>query len=64
MVIAIGFSRVALAAHYLSDVLAAYVLGLAWVAVMAAAFHVWRRDPLDARTANPPEGAPQHAPPT
>lgn len=47
MVLAIGFSRVALAAHYVSDVLAAYLLGLAWVAVMAAAFHVWRRDAID-----------------
>lgn len=63
MVIAIGFSRVALAAHYLSDVLAAYMLGLAWVAVIAAAFHVWRRDRLDARTADPPGGAPQLATP-
>jgi undecaprenyl-diphosphatase len=42
MVAAIGFSRVALAAHYVSDVLAAYLLGLAWVAAMASVFHVWR----------------------
>ena len=62
MVTAIGFSRVALAAHYVSDVLAAYVLGLAWVALMAAAFHVWRREAIGAATkspsgaANPPTG--------
>ena len=47
MIIAIGFSRIALAAHYVSDVLAAYVLGLAWLAAMASVFHVWRR--TDAR---------------
>lgn len=43
MVAAIGFSRIALAAHFVSDVLAAYLLGLAWVALMASAFHVWAR---------------------
>ena len=59
MVVAIGFSRVALAAHYLSDVVAAYVLGLAWVAVMAAAFHVWRRDATDAGPSTTPGRAPQ-----
>jgi undecaprenyl-diphosphatase len=42
MVAAIGFSRVALAAHYVSDVLAGYVLGAAWVAAMTALFSVWR----------------------
>lgn len=47
MIVAIGFSRIALAAHYVSDVLAAYVLGLAWLAAMASVFHVWRR--TDAR---------------
>jgi undecaprenyl-diphosphatase len=39
MVLAIGFSRVALAAHYVSDVLAAYVLGLAWVVLTVTVFH-------------------------
>lgn len=48
MVLAIGFSRVALAAHFLSDVLAAYAVGLAWTAVLASAFHVWVR-PKDLR---------------
>ena len=43
MVAAIGFSRIALAAHFVSDVLAAYLLGLAWVALMASVFHVWAR---------------------
>lgn len=53
MVIAVGFSRVALAAHYVSDVLAAYLLGSAWVAVMASAFQVWRRARPDAAVSPP-----------
>ncbi len=40
MVLAIGFSRVALGVHYVSDVWAGFVLGAAWVAAMAAAFDV------------------------
>jgi Membrane-associated phospholipid phosphatase len=40
MVLAIGFSRIALGVHYVSDVVGGYVLGAAWVAAMAAAFNV------------------------
>jgi undecaprenyl-diphosphatase len=53
-VLAVGFSRVALGVHYVSDVLAGYILGAAWVAAMTAAFNAWRvergqrkTDPLD-----------------
>jgi membrane-associated phospholipid phosphatase len=42
MVLAIGFSRIALGVHYLSDVLGGFVLGGAWVAAMAAAFNAMR----------------------
>ena len=42
MVLGIGFSRVALAAHYVSDVLAGFVLGAAWVVAMTALFSAWR----------------------
>lgn len=38
MVLGIGLSRVALAVHYVSDVLAGYVLGAAWVVAMVAVF--------------------------
>lgn len=42
MVIGIGFSRVALAAHFVSDVIAGFVLGAAWLAAMTALFSAWR----------------------
>ncbi|MFC8501363.1 phosphatase PAP2 family protein [Pedococcus sp. NPDC057267] len=39
----IGYSRVALAAHFASDVVAGYIVGVAWTISIAAAFHVWPR---------------------
>jgi len=43
-VLAVGFARVALGVHFVSDVLAGYVLGAAWVAAMTAAFRAWQRE--------------------
>jgi membrane-associated phospholipid phosphatase len=61
MVLAIGFSRVALGVHYVSDVLAGYVLGAAWVAAATAAFSAWRREqgrpPVDPAQGLEPEQA-------
>jgi membrane-associated phospholipid phosphatase len=57
MVLAIGFSRIALGVHYLSDVLAGYVLGAAWIAATAAIFNAWRRElgrPHEARLGDDP----------
>jgi membrane-associated phospholipid phosphatase len=39
-----AFDRVALGVHYLSDVVAAWLVGAALVAATTAAFETWRRD--------------------
>lgn len=44
VVLAIGFSRLGLGVHYLTDVLGGYLLGAGWLAVTTAAFTAWRRD--------------------
>jgi membrane-associated phospholipid phosphatase len=40
----IGFARVSLGVHFVSDVLAGAVLGAAWVAATTAAFRAWQRE--------------------
>ncbi len=58
---AIGFSRLALGVHYVTDVLGGFILGLAWLAVSTAAFSIWRVErgqrPVDAREGLEPEAA-------
>jgi undecaprenyl-diphosphatase len=44
IVLAIGITRVGLGVHYVSDVLAGWLLGAAWLGVTAYAFRVWRRE--------------------
>lgn len=65
MVLAIGFSRIALGVHYVSDVLGGYVLGSAWVAAMAAVFNAMRVDRgrrrVDVREGLEPEQGPRLA---
>ncbi|MDN5749778.1 MAG: phosphatase PAP2 family protein, partial [Pseudonocardia sp.] len=44
LVVAIGFTRLALGVHYLTDVVAGWLLGLGWLTVTTVAFRAWRRD--------------------
>ena len=41
---AIGFTRLALGVHYLSDVLAGWALGVGWLAVTTALFRAWQTE--------------------
>jgi undecaprenyl-diphosphatase len=66
IVLAIGFSRIGLGVHYLSDVLGGWLLGAAWLGVTGYAFQLWRTEV--GRPAAPlaeglePEQAPELAP--
>ena len=61
MVLGIGLSRVAPGVHDVSDVLAGYLLGVAWVAAMIASFNIWRQKEGLPGT-HPEEGLePEHA---
>lgn len=53
---AIGFSRLALGVHYVTDVLGGFVLGLAWLAASVAAWEIWREERGLQRTAPLAEG--------
>jgi membrane-associated phospholipid phosphatase len=43
-VVAVCFARVGLGVHFLSDVTAGVIVGVAWLAVTSAIFEWWRRD--------------------
>jgi membrane-associated phospholipid phosphatase len=43
LVVTVGFARVGLGVHYLSDVVAGWLVGLGWLVVAAVAFESWRR---------------------
>lgn len=61
LVTAIGFSRLALGVHYISDVLGGVVLGLAWLSASTAAFSIWRvergKEPVHPMEGVEPEAA-------
>ena len=61
LVLAIGFTRLALGVHYLSDVVGGIVLGLAWLALSTATFSIWRvergRPPVQPLEGVEPEAA-------
>jgi undecaprenyl-diphosphatase len=44
LILLTGFDRIGLGVHYVSDVVAAWLVGIALVAATAAAFETWRRD--------------------
>jgi undecaprenyl-diphosphatase len=62
-VIAVCFSRVGLGVHYVSDVVAGVILGLAWVAATTALFSAWRQE-TGAPSVEPAQGLEPEAPVT
>ena len=44
LVVAVGFTRIVLGVHFVSDVLAGWLLGVAWLGMTAYAFRLWRRE--------------------
>ncbi|MEH0841944.1 phosphatase PAP2 family protein [Micromonospora sp. CPCC 205711] len=44
LVVLVGLTRIALGVHFVSDVLAGWLLGAAWLGVTAYAFRLWRRE--------------------
>ncbi|MFY1701200.1 phosphatase PAP2 family protein [Micromonospora sp. WMMA1923] len=66
VVFLIGFTRVALGVHFVSDVLGAWLLGAAWLGITAYAFRLWRLErgrPVAALTEGlEPEAAHEVAP--
>ncbi len=53
LVAIIGFTRLALGVHYLTDVLAGWGLGVAWLAAMVMAFRTWPEAPHADRPVDP-----------
>ena len=44
IVLLVGYARVGLGVHYVSDVVGGWILGAAWLAAMTAGFRAWRHD--------------------
>lgn len=44
LVLLIGLTRIALGVHFVSDVLAGWLLGAVWLGITAYAFRLWRRE--------------------
>ncbi|MGY1710753.1 phosphatase PAP2 family protein [Geodermatophilus sp. SYSU D00758] len=73
VVVAVGFTRLALGVHFVSDVLAGWALGIGWLAATTASFRAWEHehhppaheplDPLDVPSAEAAHAAPGPVPP-
>lgn len=59
LVFLVGFSRLGLGVHYVSDVIGGFILGIAWLTASTAAFSLWRvdrgRPPVEPVTGVEPE---------
>jgi membrane-associated phospholipid phosphatase len=44
IVLLVGYARVGLGVHYVSDVVGGWILGAAWLAAMTAGFKAWQHD--------------------
>jgi membrane-associated phospholipid phosphatase len=44
IVLLVGYARIGLGVHYVSDVLGGWLIGIGWLAGTTAAFRAWRRD--------------------
>jgi membrane-associated phospholipid phosphatase len=44
LVLLIGYSRLALGVHFITDIVGGIILGLAWLAAATAAFSIWRTE--------------------
>lgn len=44
IVLLVGFARVGLGVHYVTDVVAGWVLGIGWLIATATVFEAWRRE--------------------
>jgi undecaprenyl-diphosphatase len=44
VVLLVGYARIGLGVHYVSDVIGGWLLGAAWLTATTAAFRAWRRD--------------------
>jgi undecaprenyl-diphosphatase len=56
LILAIGFARIYLGVHYLSDVIAGYTAGFVWLTVCVTGYRFAERRHVGAETGTPPRG--------